>query len=545
MSTAWTLEEASTSRTLTPSDEIEDPAMLRATLRSQTMKKALTFLLLAAGLLEAAGRPKLVVTIVIDQFRYDYLTRYRDEYHAGFDALLGKGAVFTNAQYQHFPTVTAIGHATILSGATPSVSGIIGNDWYDREESRTVTSVSDRQTSLLGGDPGAPGASPWRLLVDTVGDELKIAGQGRPEGMPKVIGISLKDRAAILPAGHMADAAYWFDAKSGRFVSSNYYFADLPEWVKDFDAAKPADQYAGNNWLNRTLSTDLKKLYTDVEASPFGNEMVESLAERAIIAEQLGQRGVTDLLTVSFSSNDLVGHQMGPDSEEVHEMCLRTDRLLARLLHAVDEAVGEGSALVVLTADHGAAPVPEVNTARRMPGGRMDPATPPKVVEAALEKVYGEGKWVVSGSDSMLYFDRALMARKNLNAADVERTAAAAALAIPHVFRVYTREQLLSGAVLRDQVSERVMNGYNQQRGADLEILLDPYWVAVKTGTTHGTTFSYDAHVPLIFLGPGIRAGSYDEPVRINDVAPTLATLLEVETPAGSVGRVLSEMFQQ
>jgi arylsulfatase A-like enzyme len=248
---------------------------------------------------------------------------------------------------------------------------------------------------------------------------------------------------------------------------------------------------------------------------------------------------------VSFSSNDYVGHQMGPDSEEVHEMCLRTDRLLAKLLHALESAVGADNLLIVVTADHGVAPVPEVNTARRMPGGRVEPGSLAKVVEAALGKKYGEGKWVLSDTESMLYFDRELVTRKNLNPAEVERTAAAAAMTMPHVFRVYTREQLLAGAVMRDQVSQRVMNGYNQQRGADLEVLLDPYWISSKTGTGHSTTFSYDSHVPLIFLGAGVKAGRYDEPVMVNDVAPTLATMLDLETPAGSIGRVLSEMFQQ
>jgi hypothetical protein len=509
------------------------------------MRKALALLLLGAGLLGAASRPKLVVTIVIDQFRYDYLTRYRSEYHGGFDTLLNKGAVFTNAEYEHYPTVTAVGHSTVLTGATPSVSGIVANDWYDRDEGRKVSSVSDSHTSLLGGDPGAPGMSPRRLLVDTLGDELKMAGQGRPEGVPRVIGISLKDRAAILPSGHMADGAYWFDTKSGRFVSSNYYFKDLPDWVKDFNAAKPADQYAGNTWLNHTLPTDLKKLYEELAASPFGNEVVEGMAERALVAEQLGQRGVTDLLTVSFSANDYVGHKMGPDSEEVHEMCLRTDQLLARFLQAVENAVGEDDALVVVTADHGVVPVPEVNVARRMPGGRMEPGIAAQVVQAALAKKYGEGQWVLSDTDNMLYFDLGLMARKELNREEVERTAAAAAMTIPHVFRVYTRQQLITGAVLRDRVSERVMNGYNQRRGADVEVLLDPYWIDAKTGTSHSTPFSYDAHVPLIFLGVGIKPGRYDETVMVNDVAPTLATMLEVETPAGSVGRVLTEMLGQ
>ncbi len=510
------------------------------------MRKLLFVLLLAAGLGVASAKPKLLVTIVLDQFRSDYLTRYRGDYHAGFDTLLTKGAVFTNAQYEHFPTVTAAGHSTILTGATPAVSGIIGNEWFERQSGRKVTSVFDPLTSLLGGPLGAPGASPRRLLVDTVGDELKMAASGQTVGVPKVIGISLKDRAAILPSGHMADAAYWFDTTSGRFVSSNYYFADLPDWVKEFDSGKPADQYAGNTWLNHTMTTDLKKLYADLDASPFGNELVEAMAERALISEQLGEReGVTDLLTVSFSANDYVGHQMGPDSEEVHEMCVRTDRLLARLLRAVDTAAGEGNALVVLTADHGVAPVPEVNQARRMPGGRIDAGAVAKAVEAALARKYGEGAWVQSDTESGLYFDQELIARHNLDRADVERTAEAAAITVAHVFRVYTREQLLTGAVARDQVSQRVMNGYNQERGADLLVLLEPYWISTKSATAHLTPFSYDAHVPLIFLGADIKAGRYDQRVAMNDVAPTLATILEVETPAGSVGRVLSEMFAQ
>lgn len=509
------------------------------------MKKVLALVLCMCCL--AAARPRLVVAIVLDQFRYDYLTRYRGDYHGGLDRLLRGGAVFTNANYQHYPTVTAVGHSTFLTGATPAISGIIGNDWYDRQEGRKVTSVSDGQTSLLGGiEAGAPGSSPRRLLVDTLGDELKIAASGQSAGVPKVIGISLKDRSAILPAGHMADGAYWFDTTSGQFVSSNYYFNALPDWVKDFDSGKPADQYAGNTWLDHTMTTDLKKLYSDLDASPFGNELVEAFAERALIAEQLGQRdGVTDLLTVSFSANDYVGHKMGPDSEEVHEMCLRTDRLLARLLHAAETAAGAGNTLVVLTADHGVAPLPEVNQERRMPGGRIDTAAVGRVVEAVLAKKYGEGKWILNNSAYGIYFDQALITEKNLNRADVERAAAGALSAIPQVFRVYTREQLINGAVARDQVSQRVMNGFNQQRGADVTILLNPYWIASKNDASHSTTFSYDAHVPLIFYGPEIKPGRYDESVTVNDVAPTLATMLDVETPAGSVGRVLAEIFAQ
>jgi len=505
------------------------------------MKKFLACFLLVAGLFGAGHpKPKLVLAIVIDQFRYDYLTRFRGEYHAGFDRLLTHGAVFTNARYEHFPTVTAIGHSTFLSGATPAISGIINNAWYDRQEGKPVTSVSDAQTQLVGGGPNRTGASPRRMLVDTVGDELKIATGGRA----RVIGISLKDRAAILPVGHMADGAYWFDTASGNFVSSTFYFADLPGWVKDFDGARPADQYRGAVWLNHTMTQDLRKLYSDVDASPYGNELVERFAERALDAEQLGRRDATDLLAVSFSSNDYVGHQVGPDAPEVHEMCLRTDRALGKLFDAVDKAVGIQNVLVVLTADHGVSPVPEVNAARRMPGGREPAGQISTAVQTALVKKYGDGNWITNSSEYAIYLNLDLIASKKLDRAEVNRTAAAAALELPHIFRVYTREQLMGGAALDDHVGRRVMNGYYVRRSPDVEVLLEPYWIFTASGASHGTTFDYDTHVPVIFMGPGIRAREYDDNIAPNDIAPTLATILAVETPSGSVGRVLTEMLQ-
>ncbi len=501
------------------------------------MKKILICALAVAALLAAAPKkPKLVVAIVFDQFRYDYLTRFRSEYHAGFERMLTKGAVFTNARYEHFPTVTAIGHSTFLSGATPAISGIIGNDWYDRDEGKTVTSVSDSTTQLLGGT--GPGSSPRRMLVDTLGDELKMVGPSH------VIGISLKDRAAILPAGHMADGAYWFDTKSGNFVSSTYYFAELPGWVKDFNASRPADVYKGVTWLNRTLPDSPARLYSAIDASPYGNEMVEKMAERGLQAESLGKHDAPDVLAVSFSSNDYVGHAYGPDSPEVHEIAVRSDVLLEKLFHAIDQAVGLDNVIVVLTADHGVAPIPEVNAARKMPGGRLPIGIISRTVQAAMVEKYGEGNWIVSNSEHSIYLNWTLLAEKKVDKTEAQRTAAQAAMTIPHVFRVYTRDQLMGGAALEDQVARRVMNGYYMRRGPDVEVLLEPYWIFTQTGATHGTTFSYDAHVPVMFMGPGIKAGRYNFSIAVNDIAPTLATLLDVETPSGSVGRVLAEMFE-
>lgn len=503
------------------------------------MKKILCCVLAFAGLLSSAPRkPKLVVAIVFDQLRYDYLTRFRSEYHAGFDRILSRGAVFTNARYEHFPTVTAVGHSAFMSGAMPAFSGIIGNDWYDREEGKTVTSVSDSKTQLLGGNGTAPGSSPRRMLVDTIGDELKMAGPS------KVIGISLKDRAAILPVGHMADGAYWFDTRSGNFVSSTYYFPELPGWVKDYNASRPADGYKGAKWLTRTMPDEPAKLYSAIDASPFGNEMLEKMAELAMDAEGLGKHDGTDVLAVSFSSNDYVGHAYGPDSPEVHEISVRSDVLLGKLLDAIDKRVGLGNAIIVMTADHGVAPIPEVNAARKMPGGRLPLGAVSKTVQAALVAKYGEGNWIVSNAEHSIYLNWPLLAEKKIDRAEAARTAADAALTIPHVFRVYTRQELMSGQAMEDQVGRRVMNGFYVRRGPDVEVLLEPYWIFTQTGATHGTTFSYDAHVPVIFMGPGIKAGRYNFAIAVNDVAPTLATILDVETPSGSSGRVLVEMFE-
>ena len=504
------------------------------------MKKLFTFLLLAVSFAMAAPpapKPKLILTIVIDQFRYDYLTRYRSDYKGGLNTLLTRGAVFTNAYHQHFPTVTAVGHSVVLSGATPSVSGIIGNDWYDRQAGKSVTSVSDDSVKILGGS-GEGGASPRRLLVGTVGDELRNA----TDGASRVIGISFKDRAAILPAGPSANAAYWYDGGNGSFVSSTYYAADLPGWVKEFNTLKSVDRYRGAAWLDHKLPAD-DKVYSAVISSPFGSELLENFAEKAIQAEQLGKRAVTDLLIVSFSSNDYVGHSYGPDSAEAREISIQADRMLDRLFRYLDGQIGMQNVLVVLTGDHGVAPVPEVNAARKMPGGRMPGGIIQKTVQAALAQKYGDGKWILSSSDHSLYLNTDLMAQMKLDPAAVEETARDAGLSVEHVFRAYTRHQLINGAVYDDMVGRRVLNGYNVRRGADVLFVLDPYWMFGRSGTTHGAAFQYDAHVPLIFMGAWIRAGRYDREVAIFDIAPTLATLMDLETPAGSCGRVLTEML--
>ena len=526
--------------------------------------KKLGAILLTIGLLAVVALPaaqpaagpdiRLVLLIAVDQFRYDYLTRFRTEYTGGIKRLLTDGAVFTNANLEHYPTVTAIGHATMLSGATPSVSGIIGNDWFDRETGATVTSVSDTTVKPVGSSTD-PAASPRRLLVSTIGDELKMAS-GVPKGAveaPRVFGVSLKDRSAILAVGRGADAAYWWDTTSGSFVTSTYYVGETPKWVRTFNERKPADAHAGASW--KTLSTpsvSLRQLpaergaalYNAVYGSPFGNELLLDFAGDLMSREQLGTRNATDLLSVSLSSNDSVGHTYGPHSPQVRDIAIRTDRALGRLLNTVSKTIGLQHTLVAFTTDHGVAPVPESLRDRGLPGGRMTTKELFEPIQQALAIRFGAGKWLMATAGSSPYLNYELIDKLRLDASEVRRFAASAAAKVPHVARVYTRDQLLRGDVPNDRIGTRVLRGFNAQRSGDLEIILEPYWMRQAQGTTHGTPYNYDAHIPLILMGRRVKPGEYSDHVALNDLAPTLATLLGVEIPAGSVGRVLTEALR-
>ncbi len=503
----------------------------------------------AAASTAPARKPKLVVGIIIDQFRYDYLNRFQKEYTGAFARFFRQGAVFTNAHYEHFPTVTAIGHSTFMSGATPSISGIIGNTWWDDATGKTVTSVSDDKTDLVG-TTGA-GSSPRRFLVSTVPDELKISGKGG-----KAFGISIKDRSAILPVGHMADGAFWFNSETGNFVSSTYYMKELPAWVQKFNDARAVDQYLTTEWKSMTVPskvfprykpgavTTVGSKYADIDYTPFANELVEGLAEAAIDAEKLGQGSKVDFLSVSFSANDYVGHAKGPDSDEVHDISLRTDRLIEKFFQYIDKKVGLSNVIIVLSADHGVAPVVEVNQARKMPGERLVPGDQNKALEKTLSERYGEGKWITNRSEYGITLNHKLIASKKLNLTEVQETAADVLRSQPGVFRVYTYSQLLRGQTPQDRFNSRINNGFHPARSADLTIVQNPFFLMDKTGTTHGLPFAYDTHVPVLFMGPGIKPGRYHKQIAVNDIAPTLSTMLEVEIPAGAYGRVLDEMLR-
>ncbi|HEX5081777.1 MAG TPA: alkaline phosphatase family protein [Blastocatellia bacterium] len=521
----------------------------------------------------AAAKPvRLVVGIVIDQFRYDYLTRFQDQFgEGGFKRLLDGGAVFTNANYIHVPTYTACGHATFMSGATPSMNGIIGNEWYDRESGKRVTSVSDSKVKLLGGAEGAAGMSPSRLLGSTIGDELKLASGGHG----RVVGVSLKDRSAILPSGKHPNGAYWYDANTGNLVSSTYYFSDLPEWVKTFNKQMRPDRFFGKRWekllpesaYQRSTADDApyekssagnkfpyninggeespgKRFYTQFQYTPFANDYLVDFAKAAIEGEQLGADDTTDLLTVSFSSNDLIGHSYGPYSQEVQDMTLRTDRTLAELFNYIDQKIGFDKVIVALTADHGVAPVP-AHAQQFGLGGVVEPKAVRGAVENALNKSFGVEKWILAVVNGNVYFDEDAIERRKLNVEDVERVASQAVVKIEGVAECFTRSQILSGRIPQTRVARSVCNGYNGRRNGNLVIVPDPFFfIGEGITTTHGTPYLYDTHVPVIFYGAGVAPGWYYADASPADIAPTLSTMLKIEIPSNCVGRILGEAIK-
>lgn len=499
----------------------------------------------------APPKPKLVVGIVVDQFRYDYLTRFRSEYHGGFEMLLTRGANFSNAFYAQIPTVTAVGHSLFMSGAMPAVSGIVGNAWYDREAGQIVTSVCDWSVHTVGADDPKKGAnctdadpaSPRRLLVSTLGDELMDAEPGAT-----AIGVSLKERAAILPAGHRAKGAFWFNDVTGNFVTSSFYVQQLPDWVQQFNSQHLPETYAHQKWAAfpaMTFESPTGAKYGKLAASPFGNWLVEQLAEEAITANKLGQHtGVTDLLTVSFSSNDYIGHRFGPNSPEVKAMAVMTDEALGELFRTIDQTVGLANTIIVLTADHGVAATPAHDEQFKLPGGYIH-ANAEAIVDSALTARFGAGHWVLRGAgESSIYIDWKSVDQAHVSHANVYTTAREALLADAslHVVRVYTREQLENG-IAGDFIATAAANGFFPRRSGDLSLIFEPNYMPGSSGVSHFSPYAYDRHVPVIFMGPGIKPGRYDETIQVNDIAPTLATMLDVQTPSGSSGRVLSEML--
>ena len=496
------------------------------------------------------GHPKLVVVIVIDQFRGDYLERYRDQFgDAGFRFLLDHGAYFPNCYYNYANTRTAPGHSTLFTGAYSNGHGIAANEWWDPKKKRMVTSVEDDGTKLVGVAGDRPGASPHNLLADTLGDELKLATQGKA----RVFGVSLKDRAAILPAGFAGDAAYWVEPKSGAWVTSTYYRDDLPKWVQDFNSTRP-EKYWNREWKDAqgTLlrSTAHRKSRDGAEASfyevigstAFGNEYEFEFAKELMVYENVGRGPATDLLSISLSPNDILGHQVGPDSPEMQQMALDLDRELADFINFLGHQIGLADVWIALSADHGVSSLPDAVKKLRIPAANLNAGKLEAQINRALTAKFSPGHPAayVKLDYPLAWLDQDAFAASHVREHDAE-TAVGEAMKQAGLRDYYTKSQLSAGEVPNTALGRKFLNSYSPEGSWYVMGVPDVYSVGPGQGTDHASPYNYDTHVPLAFYGLPFQAGTYRTNAEPVDLAPTLASLLGINAPTHAVGRVLTE----
>jgi predicted AlkP superfamily pyrophosphatase or phosphodiesterase len=562
---------------------------MRATSSFTGLIKLPVLLLFSAHIAHAAtaapaaalpAQPKLIVVLVVDGLPSEQLQRYRDQFgQGGLRRLLDQGASFSNAHQAHGVTVTAVGHAAILSGAYPYQHGIIGNNWIDPVTKQSVYCTEDTAFTYIGEETkSSDGTSPNRLRVDTLGDQLRYATGNRA----KVVTVSGKDRGAILLAGK-SGTPYMYMDKTGNFASTTFYMPQHPQWVQQYQALKPQDRYYGKTWKplladaayahdapdelypatpsspNRfpfsfysdsgTLDADY---YNRLKTSPFLDELTLDFARAAIDGEHLGNNpaGVPDLLGVSLSAHDYVNHAYGPESKMSHDHLQRLDRMLTEFLGYLDHKVGAGNVLVVLTADHGFPNTPEFAKTAHQDAGRVDGARLTAALNAVLAAKYGKDKLVIAQSVPNLQLDYATIDKLGLAHADVENTAAQFLRTQTGIAEVYTRTQFESGAVGHAGTSRMgvlMQRAWNRELSGDLVVVTKPYWFfgSSSSGTSHGSPYAYDTNVPLLLSGPKwIKPGHYGEYVETVDIAPTLANILRIRPPAAAEGRVLTELLR-
>jgi len=517
-------------------------------------------------------RPKLVVGLVIDQMRWDYLYRYYDKYgNDGFKRLMNTGYTFNNVMIPYIPTVTALGHTSIFTGSVPSVHGIAGNDWTDKETGKNVYCTTDDAEKGVGTDNQKIGGhSPRNLWSTTITDQLGIATNFKS----KIVGVSLKDRASILPAGHNPTGAFWFDEETGNFITSTYYMKELPQWVKNFNSQKVAEKLVANGWSTllpieqytestrddvpwennlgssekpvfpyKNLAADYADKKKILRTTPFGNTFTLKFAEAAIDGNQMGKDEITDFLAINVASTDYVGHAFGPNSIEVEDTYLRLDRDLAAFFKMLDEKVGKGQYLVFLSADHGGAHSEGYMKENKMMSGFFNDGMD-KNLQAELEKKYQYSKLIMAVDNYQIYLDRKAIAERNLEVDDVKKTIINSLNKDPRVLYCVDLEKV-GESPIPEPIKSRIINGYNWQRSGDIQIishdgLLPNY---AKKGTTHSVWNSYDSHIPLLFMGWKVKHGSSSKPYFMTDIAPTIAQFLKIENPSGNVGQPIAEVL--
>ncbi len=516
-------------------------------------------------------QPKLVVGIVVDQMRQDYIYRYWHKFgNGGFKKIINEGYFYRNAQYNYVPTYTGPGHASIYTGTSPATHGIIANDWFVKETGKMTYCTEDNTVKSVGTDSKAGLMSPKNLLVTTIGDELKLNTNQKS----KVFAVSLKDRSSILPAGHSANGAFWFDGSNGKFISSTHYMEQLPTWLNEFNDLQLAKKFLSQGWNTLYPIKDYTESIADknnyesapnkkdtaifpyqynkqldknnfeiIKATPYGNTITKDLAIACLKAEHLGKSQQTDMLCISFSSTDYVGHSYGPRSVEIEDVYLRLDKDLEELINSLNTLVGKDNYILFLTADHGACDVPAHLMDLKIPGGYMNNEELTKTIKTFCKNQYGDSL-VSSLSNQQLFLNESKMSELNLNKFAVEHTLANFMLSINGIAEAYPSEVLKYENYTDGSFKYLIQKGYNHVRSGNVAFSYNPAWMEYQNkGTTHGASYSYDTHVPLLFFGSGIPKGFSTKKVNVVDIAPTISTMLHMSFPNGTTGKPLEEVI--
>ena len=545
------------------------------------MKMLLFFFAISISLFSNAQtgeRPKLVVGIVVDQIRQEYLYRYYAKFgNDGFRRLMNDGFMLKNAHYNYVPTYTGPGHASVYTGTTPAYHGIIGNDFYDKQLKKNVNCVGDPMHTAVGEKSDAGNVSPWRMMASTITDELKLFTNKQA----KVIGVSVKDRGAVLPAGHMADGAYWFDRGTGRFITSTYYMKELPPWAQQFNAKNLAEIYLAQEWkpllpieqytesgpdvspYERKFGGKEKTIFPyDLKAmrkangnfelllyTPFANDYVTEFAKASLAGEKLGKDNITDFLCISYSATDVLGHAMGPRSIEVEDMYLRLDKNIADLLKHLDQEVGANNYTIFLTSDHGVGDVPQLLKDNKVPAGYFNEQHALALLKDFLNSYFPGKDLIASVSNNQVFLNQeAFQGAPKTTGMDffiVAELIGKFMLSQEGVSNYYTEGVLRQGRFEEEGVKGMVIRGFHQKRSGDVVFVLEPGWMESYSvqGTTHGSPYTYDTHVPIIFYGRGVKKGFSTQMHSITDIAPTLSMLLNISMPNACTGKPVSEML--
>lgn len=514
-------------------------------------------------------RPKLVIGLVIDQMRWDYLYRYYDMYSSnGFKRLLNEGFSCENTLIPYVPTYTAPGHSCIYTGSVPAIHGIIGNNWFDRSANKSVYCTDDSTVSAVGGSSTWGKMSPRNLWTTTIGDELRLSNNFKS----KVFGISIKDRASILPAGHSANAAYWYDETQGNWITSTYYMSELPAWLKKINDQKMPDEFMSKDWntllplskyesstgddksyegkitgensvlFPHKLPQIISKKYEAFKTTPFSNTYTLRLARSVIENEKLGTNNVTDFLAINIAGTDFIGHAFGPNSVEIEDTYLRLDSDIAEFLQFLDAGLGTGNYLLFLTADHGVSNVPGFLEEHNIPNGLMSQGNLKKDINLVAEKKFGFKNAVLDIQNYQVYINTNEVTKQGKSLIELKQFIIEYLKQLPFVVNAFETEKIAITST-PEPLKTMLINGYYPKRSGDIHFILKAaHFDRTTTGTTHGTWYPYDAHIPLVWFGWNVKHGASNRETYMTDIAATLAAMLKIQMPSGCVGKVIQEV---